>query len=52
VIAGSVLAAVGSIIGFLSGTGAIRSAFRMVGLATLATAVTVLLGRAIGASLG
>lgn len=50
-IAGTVLAAVGALIGFLSGTGALRSALRMVGLAALATGVTVLLGRWIGGSL-
>lgn len=52
VIAATVLASVGALIGFLSGTGGIRSAARMVGLASLATGVTVAIGRAIGVTLG
>lgn len=52
VIAGTVLATVGAVIGFLSGTGGIRSALRMVGLASIATGVTVAIGRAIGVTLG
>jgi len=52
VIAGTVLATIGAIIGFLSGTGGIRSAIRMVGLASIATGVTVAIGRAIGVTLG
>jgi VIT1/CCC1 family predicted Fe2+/Mn2+ transporter len=45
------LATVGGLLGFLSGSGALRSAARMVGLATLATGVTVLIGRLVGSSL-
>lgn len=50
-IAGVILAAVGALIGFLSGTGAVRSGARMVGLAGLAAAVTIALGRLIGGTL-
>lgn len=46
-----VLGSVGALIGFLSGTGTLRSGARMVGLAAVATGVTVSLGRAIGVTL-
>jgi VIT1/CCC1 family predicted Fe2+/Mn2+ transporter len=46
-----VLGAVGAFLGVLSGTGAVRSASRMVGLAAIAAAVTILVGRLIGVSL-
>lgn len=52
IVTGTVLASVGGLIGFLSGTGGIRSAARMLGLAALATGITVLIGRAIGVTLG
>jgi VIT1/CCC1 family predicted Fe2+/Mn2+ transporter len=51
-LAGVVLAAVGGLVGFLSGTGIFRSAARMVGLAALAAGVTYLVGRAFGAAVG
>lgn len=51
-VAAGVLASVGGLIGFLSGTGALRSVVRMLGLAALATGVTVAIGRAIGVTLG
>jgi VIT1/CCC1 family predicted Fe2+/Mn2+ transporter len=47
-----VLAGVGSLVGFLSGTPAWRSAGRMVGLAALAAGVTWLVGRLFGAAVG
>ena len=52
VAAAVVLAAVGAAIGFLSGTGVVRSSFRMVALASIAAGVTVLLGSLIGGTLG
>ena len=52
VIAGVILASVGGLIGFLSGTGAIRSGFRMLALASIAAAVTIGIGALIGVSLG
>jgi VIT1/CCC1 family predicted Fe2+/Mn2+ transporter len=45
-----VLAAVGGLVGFLSGTSVWRSAARMVGLAALAAGVTYAIGRAFGAT--
>ena len=51
-LAGVVLAAVGGLVGFLSGTGLVRSAARMVGLAALAAGVTYLVGRLFGAAIG
>jgi VIT1/CCC1 family predicted Fe2+/Mn2+ transporter len=51
-LAGVVLAAVGGLVGFLSGTSVVRSAGRMLGLAALAAGVTYLVGRMFGASLG
>jgi VIT1/CCC1 family predicted Fe2+/Mn2+ transporter len=50
-LAGLVLAAVGGFVGFLSGTGILRSAGRMVGLAALAAGITYGVGRLFGASL-
>jgi vacuolar iron transporter family protein len=44
-----VLASVGGLVGFLSGTSVVRSALRMVGLAALAAGVTYLVGRLFGA---
>ncbi|HSN89939.1 MAG TPA: VIT1/CCC1 family protein [Anaeromyxobacteraceae bacterium] len=49
-LAGLVLAGVGGFVGFLSGTGLLRSAGRMVGLAALAAGVTYLVGRLLGAT--
>jgi VIT1/CCC1 family predicted Fe2+/Mn2+ transporter len=49
-VAGLVLAVVGGLVGFLSGTGIVRSAARMVGLAALAAGVTYLVGRLFGAT--
>ena len=51
-LAAIVLAAVGGLVGFLSGTGVVRSAARMVGLAALAGGVTYLVGRLFGAAVG
>jgi VIT1/CCC1 family predicted Fe2+/Mn2+ transporter len=51
VVAAVVLAVVGGIVGFLSGTGAVRSSFRMVALASLAGGVTVVVGKLVGATL-
>jgi vacuolar iron transporter family protein len=51
-LAGVVLAGVGGLVGFLSGTGVVRSAARMVGLAALAAGVTYLVGRLFGAAIG
>jgi len=48
-LAGLVLAAVGGLVGFLSGTSVVRSAGRMVALAGLAAGVTYLVGRLFGA---
>ncbi len=47
-----VLAAVGGLVGFLSGTSAWKSATRMVGLAALAAGVTYGVGRLFGAVVG
>jgi vacuolar iron transporter family protein len=49
-LAGAVLAAVGAVVGFLSGTSALRSAARMVGLAAAAAGITYAVGRLFGAS--
>jgi VIT1/CCC1 family predicted Fe2+/Mn2+ transporter len=49
-LAGALLAAVGGVIGFLSGTSVVRSAARMVGLAGLAASVTYAVGRLFGAA--
>lgn len=51
VLAALVLAGVGGFVGFLSGTGVARSAFRMVGLAAVAAGITWAIGRAFGAKL-
>lgn len=51
-LAGAVLASVGGIVGFLSGTNLWRSAARMVGLAALAAGITYLVGRLFGAAAG
>jgi VIT1/CCC1 family predicted Fe2+/Mn2+ transporter len=51
VVGAVVLGAIGAFLGFLSGTSPVRSAARMVVLATLAVGVTVLVGRLVGASL-
>jgi len=48
-LAGLVLAGVGSLVGFLSGTSMARSAARMIGLAALAAGITYAVGRAFGA---
>lgn len=50
-LAGLVLAGVGGFVGFLSGTGVVRSALRMVGLAAVAAGITWGIGRAFGARL-
>ena len=47
-----VLAAVGGLVGFLSGTSIWKSAIRMVGLAALAAGVTYGVGRLFGATVG
>jgi VIT1/CCC1 family predicted Fe2+/Mn2+ transporter len=52
VVGGVVLAAIGGLLGFLAGTSPLRSAARMVVLAALAAAVTVSVGRLVGATLG
>lgn len=49
-LAGLVLAGVGALIGWLSGTGVVRSAARMVGLASLAAGITYTVGRFFGAT--
>lgn len=49
--AGLVLAAVGGLVGFLSGTSAWKSAGRMVGLAAVAAGVTWAVGRIFGAAI-
>ncbi|HEY6098897.1 MAG TPA: VIT1/CCC1 transporter family protein, partial [Anaeromyxobacter sp.] len=49
-LAGSVLAAVGALVGFLSGTSVAKAALRMVGLAGLAAGVTYMVGRIFGAT--
>jgi VIT1/CCC1 family predicted Fe2+/Mn2+ transporter len=46
-----VLAVVGSVVAFLSGTSTIRSVVRMVGLAALAAGITYAVGRAFGATI-
>jgi VIT1/CCC1 family predicted Fe2+/Mn2+ transporter len=51
-LAAVVLGGVGALVGFLSGTSLLRSAARMLGLATLAAGVTYLVGRLFGAALG
>jgi len=51
-LAAVVLAGVGALMGFLSGTSLLRSAARMVGLAGLAAGVTHLVGRLFGAAVG
>ena len=48
----ALLLGVGGTLGYLSGTGAVRSAARMAGLASLAAGVTYGLGRLFGATLG
>jgi VIT1/CCC1 family predicted Fe2+/Mn2+ transporter len=50
-LAGAVLAAVGGVVGFLSGTSPLRSAARMVGLAAVAAGITYGVGRLFGASI-
>jgi vacuolar iron transporter family protein len=52
VLAFAVLAGVGGLMGFLSGTGVWRSSTRMVGLAALAAGVTYGVGRLFGATAG
>jgi VIT1/CCC1 family predicted Fe2+/Mn2+ transporter len=49
-LAGLVLAGVGGVLGFLSGTSIVTSAGRMVGLAAVAAGVTYLVGRIFGAT--
>jgi vacuolar iron transporter family protein len=49
-LAGALLAAVGGVIGFLSGTSVLKSSLRMVGLAALAAGVTYVVGRLFGAA--
>jgi VIT1/CCC1 family predicted Fe2+/Mn2+ transporter len=51
-LAGVVLASVGALVGFLSGTSVWRSAARMVSLAALAAGVTYAVGRTFGATVG
>jgi VIT1/CCC1 family predicted Fe2+/Mn2+ transporter len=51
-LAGTVLATVGAVVGFLSGTSPVRSAGRMLGLAALAAGATYGVGRLFGASVG
>ena len=51
-LAGAVLALVGTVVGFLSGTSALRSAARMVGLAGVAAGITYAVGRLFGAAAG
>ncbi len=51
-LAGAVLALVGTVVGFLSGTSALRSAARMVGLAGVAAGITYAVGRLFGAATG
>lgn len=51
-VCGLVLATVGGLLGFVSGTNPLRSAARMVGLAALAAGVTVAVGRLLGITLG
>jgi VIT1/CCC1 family predicted Fe2+/Mn2+ transporter len=49
-LSGAVLAAVGALVAFLSGTSAVRGAGRMVGLAALAAGITYGVGRLFGAA--
>jgi vacuolar iron transporter family protein len=51
-LAGTVLAGVGALVGFLSGTSMWRSAARMLGLAALAAGITYAVGRIFGATVG
>ncbi|MFT3914393.1 MAG: VIT1/CCC1 family protein [Anaeromyxobacteraceae bacterium] len=51
-LAGFVLAGVGALVGFLSGTSMVASAGRMVGLAALAAGITYAVGRLFGAAVG
>ena len=51
-LAGAVLAGVGGLVGFLSGTNVVLSAARMVGLAAVAAGVTYGVGRLFGAAVG
>ncbi len=51
-LAGVLLAGVGGLVGFLSGTSVWKSAARMVGLAALAAGVTYAVGRIFGAAVG
>ncbi|HET6439792.1 MAG TPA: VIT1/CCC1 family protein [Anaeromyxobacter sp.] len=51
-LAAVVLATVGGLVGFLSGTSVLRSAARMLGLAALAAAVTYGVGKLLGAAVG
>jgi VIT1/CCC1 family predicted Fe2+/Mn2+ transporter len=51
-LAGLVLAGVGGLVGFLSGTNPFLSAGRMVGLAAVAAGITYLVGRLFGAAVG
>jgi VIT1/CCC1 family predicted Fe2+/Mn2+ transporter len=51
-LAGLVLAGVGGLVGFLSGTSVWRSAGRMLGLAAVAAGITYAVGRAFGAAVG
>jgi VIT1/CCC1 family predicted Fe2+/Mn2+ transporter len=51
-LAAMVLAIVGGFVGFLSGGSVWRSALRMLGLATAASAVTFAVGRLIGRAVG
>jgi VIT1/CCC1 family predicted Fe2+/Mn2+ transporter/rubrerythrin len=50
VLAGAVLAGVGGLVGFLSGTSVARSALRMLGLAALAAGITYAVGLLFGAT--
>ena len=50
-LAGAVLAGVGGLIGFLSGTSPLKSGARMVGLAALAAAITFAVGKLFGTTL-
>ena len=47
----AVLLAVGGVLGFLTGSGPVKPALRMFGLALAAVTVTVLAGRLVGATL-
>jgi len=51
-LAAAVLAGVGGLVGFLSGTSIVRSAARMLGLGVLAAGITYAVGRAFGATVG